>query len=134
MNVGILDRRPLLAIGLRAALDGEEGISVVEAFTTSGPLRPETLDVLVLDSAPARARPGLDGLRALAGQTNVIVATALGAADPAPYLQAGAKQTARRLKISKHTVDTYIKRARVKLRLGNKADLTRAALGDAVLR
>ncbi|HEX6870815.1 MAG TPA: response regulator transcription factor [Micromonosporaceae bacterium] len=37
-------------------------------------------------------------------------------------------QIARRLGISKHTVDTYVKRVRTKLNLGNKAELTRAAL------
>ncbi|GAA3729011.1 hypothetical protein GCM10022225_08000 [Plantactinospora mayteni] len=40
-------------------------------------------------------------------------------------------QIARLLGISGHTVDTYVKRIRAKLALGNKADLTRAAvLGD----
>ncbi|MER6048401.1 response regulator transcription factor [Streptomyces sp. NPDC001793] len=37
-------------------------------------------------------------------------------------------QIARRLSISTNTVNTYIKRVRAKLNLGNKADLTRAAL------
>lgn len=37
-------------------------------------------------------------------------------------------QTATRMRVSKPTVDTYVARARVKLKLGNKADLTRAAL------
>ncbi|OZV77384.1 hypothetical protein CA850_23300 [Micromonospora echinospora] len=37
-------------------------------------------------------------------------------------------QIATRLGISPHTVDTYVKRIRVKLGLGNKAELTRAAL------
>jgi len=37
-------------------------------------------------------------------------------------------QVARILGISAHTVDTYVKRAKSKLRLGNKADLTRAVL------
>lgn len=37
-------------------------------------------------------------------------------------------QTARRLGVSPHTVDTYVKRIRAKLELGNKADLTRAAV------
>jgi two-component system invasion response regulator UvrY len=37
-------------------------------------------------------------------------------------------QTARRLGISPHTVDTYVKRVRGKLRIGNKAELARAAL------
>jgi DNA-binding NarL/FixJ family response regulator len=35
-------------------------------------------------------------------------------------------QVARRLGISQHTVDTYVKRIRAKLGLGNKAELTRA--------
>lgn len=37
-------------------------------------------------------------------------------------------QIATRLGISPHTVDTYVTRIRVKLRAGNKAELTRAAL------
>jgi len=37
-------------------------------------------------------------------------------------------QIARRLGISQHTVDTYVKRIRAKLQLGNKAELTRAAM------
>jgi DNA-binding NarL/FixJ family response regulator len=37
-------------------------------------------------------------------------------------------QVARRLGISPHTVDTYVKRIRSKLALGNKAELTRAAV------
>lgn len=37
-------------------------------------------------------------------------------------------QIANRLGISRHTVDTYVKRIRSKLGLGNKAELTRAAI------
>ncbi|MFI6998060.1 response regulator transcription factor [Nocardia sp. NPDC050175] len=37
-------------------------------------------------------------------------------------------QVATRLGISQHTVDTYVKRIRSKLHLGNKAELTRAAM------
>ncbi|MFD8723166.1 LuxR C-terminal-related transcriptional regulator [Streptomyces sp. NPDC059629] len=37
-------------------------------------------------------------------------------------------QIARRLGISQHTVDTYVKRIRSKLGIGNKAELTRVAL------
>ncbi|MFC9385005.1 response regulator transcription factor [Streptomyces venezuelae] len=37
-------------------------------------------------------------------------------------------QIARRLGISRHTVDTYVKRMRSKLGLGNKAELVRAAM------
>ncbi|WP_431936228.1 response regulator transcription factor [Micromonospora sp. RP3T] len=38
------------------------------------------------------------------------------------------QQIARRLQISIHTVDTYVRRIKEKWKLGNKADLTRAAL------
>ena len=37
-------------------------------------------------------------------------------------------QIATRLGISPHTVDTYVKRIRAKLGVGNKAELTRVAL------
>jgi len=37
-------------------------------------------------------------------------------------------QIARRLGISSHTVDTYVKRIRLKLAVGNKAELTRTAI------
>lgn len=37
-------------------------------------------------------------------------------------------QIARRLGISQHTVNTYVKRIREKLEVGNKAELTRAAI------
>lgn len=43
-------------------------------------------------------------------------------------------QVARMLGISRHTVDTYVKRARKKLGLGNKADLTRAAMTHSMAR
>lgn len=42
------------------------------------------------------------------------------------------QQIARRLGISQHTVDTYVKRIRAKLGLGNKAELTRAAFGGSI--
>ncbi|MFH9942706.1 response regulator transcription factor [Streptomyces murinus] len=38
-------------------------------------------------------------------------------------------QVARRIGISQHTVDTYVKRVRSKFGIGNKAELTRVALG-----
>jgi DNA-binding NarL/FixJ family response regulator len=37
-------------------------------------------------------------------------------------------QIGTRLGLSRHTVDTYVKRIRVKLQIGNKAELTRAAV------
>jgi DNA-binding NarL/FixJ family response regulator len=52
------------------------------------------------------------------------------------YIAAGYThgQVARRLGISPHTVDTYVKRIRAKLTLGNKADLTRAAVQGKYLQ
>jgi DNA-binding CsgD family transcriptional regulator len=41
------------------------------------------------------------------------------------------KQIARRLSISPHTVDTYVKRAKSKLDTANKADITRAIMAFA---
>jgi len=38
------------------------------------------------------------------------------------------EQTARRMGVSRNTVDTYVKRIRAKVGVGNKADLTRLAL------
>lgn len=43
-------------------------------------------------------------------------------------------QIATRLGISPHTVDTYVKRIRAKLGVGNKAELTRAALLGRLVR
>jgi DNA-binding CsgD family transcriptional regulator len=40
-------------------------------------------------------------------------------------------QIASRLQISQHTVDTYVERIRGKLDIGNKAELTRAAVLSA---
>ncbi|WLQ35489.1 helix-turn-helix transcriptional regulator [Streptomyces castrisilvae] len=41
-------------------------------------------------------------------------------------------QTARRLGISRHTVDTHVKRIRSKWGVGNKADMVRLAMAPAV--
>ncbi|MEU6463726.1 helix-turn-helix transcriptional regulator [Streptomyces sp. NPDC046976] len=38
-------------------------------------------------------------------------------------------QVARRIGISRHTVDTYVKRVRSEFGIGNKAELTRVAFG-----
>jgi DNA-binding NarL/FixJ family response regulator len=43
-------------------------------------------------------------------------------------------QAATRLGISQHTVDTYVKRIRAKLAVGNKAELTRAAIIGSYLQ
>lgn len=47
------------------------------------------------------------------------------------YIAAGFthEQTARRTGLSRHTIDTYMKRIRAKLHVGNKAELTLVAMG-----
>ncbi|GGU80590.1 hypothetical protein GCM10010275_14190 [Streptomyces litmocidini] len=62
------------------------------------------------------AREGSPGLSARERETLLLVADGL-----------TRNQTARRIGISPHTVDTYLKRIRAKLGLGNKAELARAA-------
>lgn len=79
--------------------------------------------------------------RCTPGTVRAAVCGAAGAEERPPALSARERQvldciaggltqdqTARRLGISSHTVDTYTRRVRRKLGLGNKADLTRAAL------
>jgi DNA-binding NarL/FixJ family response regulator len=89
----------------------------------------------------------VDAVRAIASGVNVTAGSwdttpAAGLSD-APVQQLSERETqvlsqisrglthgqiATRLGISPHTVDTYVKRIRAKLGLGNKAELTRAAL------
>ncbi|HWH00130.1 MAG TPA: helix-turn-helix transcriptional regulator [Pilimelia sp.] len=106
-------------------------------------------------SAQARSAPARPGDRALGGTElaavvqAAVLQAAVAAASPDPgHLDASQAlsgrerqvlgciangfthhQTARKLGISPHTVDTYIKRIRGKLGVGNKAELTRAAVG-----
>jgi DNA-binding NarL/FixJ family response regulator len=185
--VRIVNRKPLVVLGLRACLESTPGIEVQAGLATEPSIRLGSVDVLLLDSEMAGEQPGCPALREMALRTSVLVtASTARVEDNAAFLRAGAKgcidyemqpteivdlvraaggdewalpaarepridvlsprehavltyiaqgftheQTARRMAISKHTVDTYIKRARAKLRLGNKAELTRAVLNGS---
>jgi len=78
-----------------------------------GPAVPATSDV------PA-AGCGVRSVAALSGREHQVAACIAGGLTQ--------EQVARRLGISRHTVDTYIRRSRKKLGPGNKADLTRLVL------
>lgn len=97
----------VMALGVLCAVPQSAGLdTVLDACTT-----------LLAQARPAPAEPGARGLSARETQVLRLVGEGL-----------THRQVARRLGISPHTVDTYIKRVRCKLRVGNKAELTRAAL------
>jgi DNA-binding NarL/FixJ family response regulator len=182
--IGVVDRRPLMILGVRAAFDSMRDVTVVALGERAGQIEPGDFDVVLLDARLAGGETDLCALHVLVTKADVLIVTPEEpAVDDDRYLRAGAKgcirqyasaqemidavqkvaagvpvsqeerrgrvhvlsprehhalsyiasgytheQTARRMKISKHTVDTYIKRARAKLNLGNKAELTRAML------
>lgn len=104
---------------------------------------------VVSRSAPTRTVLGAVRAVADGGQfwtdSPVSATTAPGSAEPDDTLSPRERQVLRqiarglthtqiatRLGISRHTVDTYVKRIRMKLNLGNKAELTRAAVLGSV--
>lgn len=110
------------AVYLRAGASGviskrETGERLVEA------IRAVTSEKLVCsgatDAPPAVKRPDPPGQHLSEREEQVLRQISRG-------LTHG--QIATRLGISPHTVDTYVKRIRAKLGVGNKAELTRAAL------
>lgn len=182
MIIGIVDRRPLVVVGLTAILaaTGNVAIRITDRLCR---LELGNMDVLLLESGLTGQQPVLAELRRAATQTKVLVLASDDVGSRVEdYLTAGAQgyiskyasreavietvcklssvpvtedapppgiealspresdvlgyiaegythdQIARRLRISKHTVDTYTKRARAKLNAGNKAELTRAML------
>lgn len=99
-----------------------------------------TGEIHPIDGAPLLL---VDAIRRVAGQTAAPDATTVSAAvrhgvamlspreqEVLRHLVEGCThdQAARRIGISQHTVDTYVKRIRSKLGAGNKAQLVRAAL------
>jgi DNA-binding NarL/FixJ family response regulator len=90
----------------------EDANTLVQAIRTA--VRPEVVDVLPQGIEAARAGAALSER-----EKQVLHYIASG------YTHG---QAARRLGISPHTVDTYVKRIRAKLAVGNKAELTRAAV------
>ena len=77
-------------------------------------LSAELADILEIEMAERRRRPALS-----AREREALTLIARGFTHG---------QAARRMGVSTATVDTYVQRIRAKLRVGNKADLTRAAL------
>lgn len=90
-------------------------------------LSPNLADILVaaLGQVPTVSQPPADRLSARERECLDLIA--------AGFTHA---QAARRMDVSKSTVDTYVERIRTKLQVGNKAELTRIALapGEPVSR
>jgi two-component system, NarL family, nitrate/nitrite response regulator NarL len=85
-------------------------VGAVRTVAAGGEVRPPV-------ALPAVAPPGSGGLSPREHQVLHFIASG--------YTH---DQAARRLGVSRHTVDTYVKRLRGKLGVGNKAELTRAAM------
>ena len=108
------DERYLRAGALGVVSKSEPGDSIVravQAITSGTPVRSA--------EAQAPGRPVLAGCHLSEREQQVLRQIAHGFTHG---------QVATRLGISPHTVDTYVKRIRSKLGVGNKAELTRAAL------
>ena len=128
MRVAVVVRSVAESVAVRQLLDpagSGAGTEVVVWVTTSDELPTAALDAdLVLRTvapvrlpAPARPDPACPPLSAREQQVLAAIAGGLTHA-----------QIARRLMIATATVDTYVARIRTKLGVGNKAELTRAAL------
>jgi DNA-binding NarL/FixJ family response regulator len=94
---------------------GDHIVQAVHAVTSGGRVLSRGCE----DTLPAAARQDVPGYHLSNREEQVLRQIARG-------LTHG--QIATRLGISPHTVDTYVKRIRAKLGVGNKAELTRAAL------
>lgn len=92
---------------------GESIVRAVQAITSGTPVRSAGVQ------APEPERPQLASYHLSGREEQVLWQIAHGFTHG---------QVATRLGISPHTVDTYVKRIRSKLGVGNKAELTRAAL------
>ncbi|MFC0527556.1 helix-turn-helix transcriptional regulator [Phytohabitans kaempferiae] len=108
---------PYLEAGAADVIDmresGEQIVSAIHAVTGGAHLVPQAC------AAPIPPPADASGSRLSRRESQVLRQLAHG-------LTHG--QIARRLGISPHTVDTYVKRIKAKLGVGNKAELTRAAL------
>jgi DNA-binding NarL/FixJ family response regulator len=98
---------------------GEHIIDAIRAVTSGNLIYPTSPTTPTTEPPEQPERPGLSGYHLSEREEQVLRQIARG-------LTHG--QIATRLGISPHTVDTYVKRIRAKLGVGNKAELTRAAL------
>ncbi|RPF35118.1 response regulator transcription factor [Streptomyces sp. TLI_185] len=155
MRTAICERRPLVLMGLAHLLSTQSSCEVVFTSTEGLPAAGDrsTFDVLVVgeslaDGMPGTPESGVVVVRADATAEEVLRSVSeaagerAGAATLSPREQEVLRfialgmthgQVARRIGISHHTVDTYVKRVRSKFSVGNKAELTRIALGLAPL-
>jgi two-component system nitrate/nitrite response regulator NarL len=96
-------------------------VSAVETVAAGGfALSPQLADILHADlgaTGSRRSASGAPGLSPREEQALSLIADGLTHA-----------QVARRMGVTRKTVETYVERIRVKLQVGNKAELTRAAL------
>ena len=99
---------------------GERIVTAVRAVTDGGPVCPDHSS-----TTPLVERTTMTGHQLSEREEQVLRQISRG-------LTHG--QIATRLGISPHTVDTYVKRIRAKLGVGNKAELTRAALLGRVVQ
>ncbi|GAA3220868.1 helix-turn-helix domain-containing protein [Nonomuraea helvata] len=123
--ISIVPKSPILHRGLLDVLH-EEGIDfaaitpvlVLVADGEHGGLA-ERVAEAILRQEPAEDRPPARHPDLSARENEVLQRVADGLTQ---------QQIARSMGISRHTVDTYLRRVRAKLGLGNKAELTRAAV------
>jgi DNA-binding NarL/FixJ family response regulator len=124
INEGATDEHVYLragAMGVVSKAESAEGIVRAVQAVTSG----TRMCATTADSAPPAERAPAVGCQLSDREEQVLHLIAKG-------LTHG--QIATRLSISPHTVDTYVKRIRSKLGVGNKAELTRAALLGRLVR
>jgi DNA-binding NarL/FixJ family response regulator len=113
---------PLAAPGVGLAGKHLDGPSLVEAMIATASAGPFGVHPLIPAPrrAPADTRPGGSASAPLSErEEQVLNQVARGLTH---------SQIATRLGITRHTVDTYVKRIRAKLQLGNKAELTKVAV------
>jgi len=125
MKIGLMDCAPIFRHGLGQILR-QHGFSVSDV--RSADVVTSAVDILVLSdhvqavhviAKGGRGSPGVVNEQLSPREREVLLLTARGFTYG---------QIARGLGISPHTVDTYVRRIRTKLGVGNKAELTRAAL------
>lgn len=151
VRVGIISHDRLTLLGLRNLLEGKPDIQVVLVEIRPFPLAGQLVDCLVIDLELT----GEDTMSVLMEVIQRLIGGDRydsGASSKPPEVRLSPRekevlrlitsgythdQVGRRIGVSRHTVDTYVKRLRAKLNAGNKAELASAAwrlrLSDPVL-
>jgi DNA-binding NarL/FixJ family response regulator len=135
----VLDTRLLPEWHARQASGGQPAVPVVcladDRVADSAPeIDPAVTEVILRDATPGQLPAAIRRI-AISRHTATSTAVALSPREQEVlrHIADGFThgQAAFRIGISHHTVDTYVKRIRVKLGVGNKAQLVRAALALA---